>query len=307
MRELDQSHNGVMVQTGSPSVSVGGTGHTTSTAPVTEGQKVFFVGPSFHLFIVQPLITLAKEAGIKGHRVEGWDMIARSTPMQHWERGGGNSKVKKALRTGNIDVLTLASARWAQRRRVTMPEAGIDLFADMAVEHNPGVRVLVQHSWGDPLTEAILGPPLAEKVPTNKTRDAATGRDLARFRTEGAAHLEKLREQIEGINDRHGRQLAHLVPVNEVILRLRESVVGGALAGVKVQSRLFRDAQGHGTQPTIDGVSYAWFAALYRQSPVGLKSLVNPEDADAPAQHAVLQGVAWNAVLDEPLSGVEAT
>src|SRR3954454_24843525 len=101
-----------------------------------------------------------------------------------------------------------------------------------------------------------------------------------------------------GIKDRHGRQVRYLVPVYEVVLRLRESVLSGALPGVTAQSRLFLDPQGHGTQPTIDGVSYAWFAALYGQSPVGLKSLVNPEDADAPGQHAVLQGVAWNAVLD---------
>ncbi len=277
----------------------------TSTAPVTEGQRAFFVGPSFHLFIVQPLITLAKEVGITGHRVEGWDMISRSTPMQHWKKGGGDNKVKKALRTGKIDVLTLATNFWAQRRRVIMPEPGIDLFADMAVEHNPGVRVLVQQSWGDPLTAAMMGPRTAGTVPTNKTRDAATADDIARYRKDAAGDLDRLREQIMGINDRHGRQLAHLVPVNEVILRLRESVAAGALPGVKAQSRLFRDAVGHGTQPTIDGVSYAWFAALYRQSPVGLKALVNPQDADAPAQHAVLQDVAWNAVLDEPLSGVE--
>jgi hypothetical protein len=278
----------------------------TSTKAVTEGQRVFFVGPSFHLFIVLPLITLAKEAGISGHRVVGWDMISRSTPMMHWKKGGGGNKVKRALRTGSIDVLTLATNFWAQRRRVTMPEPGIDLFADLAVEHNPGIRVLVQQSWGDPLTAALMGPRSTGTVPTNETRDAATVNDIARYRRDAAGDLDGLREQIRGINERHRRQLAHLVPVNEAVLRLRESVAAGAVPGVKAQSRLFRDAVGHGSQPTVDAVCYAWFAVLYRQSPVRLNSLVDPDDANAPAQHAVLQDVAWNAVLDEPLSGVEA-
>lgn len=43
---------------------------------VPAGKKVFFVGHSFHMFVVRPLITLAKEAGIAGHWAEGWDMIA---------------------------------------------------------------------------------------------------------------------------------------------------------------------------------------------------------------------------------------
>ena len=288
-----------------PKVSAGRSQRATSTPPVTEGQRVLFVGHSLHLFIVRPLITLAKEAGITDHRVVGWDMISRSTPMQHWERGGRDNKVKQMLRTGTIDVLTLAAARWARRRLVRMPEPGIDLFADLAVEHNPGVRLLVQQSWSDSVSAMALGPRRSEKLPTNKTRDAATAADIARYRRDSASHLRKLREQIIGINDRHGRQLAHLVPVNEVVLRLRESVLAGALPGVKVQSRLFRDPQGHGTQPTLDCVTYAWFAALYRRSPVGLKALVDPQDADAVAQHRVLQEVAWSAVLDEPVSGLE--
>src|SRR4029077_15103169 len=127
---------------------------------------------------------------------------------------GRDNKVKQTLRTGKIDVLTLAAARWARRQLVRMPEPGIDLFADLAVEHNPGVRLLVQQSWSDSVSAMALGPRRSEKLPTNKTRDAATAADIARYRRDSASHLGKLREQIIGINDRHGRQLAHLVPLN---------------------------------------------------------------------------------------------
>jgi hypothetical protein len=54
----------------------------------------------------------------------------------------------------------------------------------------------------------------------------------------------------------------------------------------------------------MDLVSYAWFACLYRRSPIGLESLIPAGDAAARAQHRCLQEIAWSAVLDEPFSGV---
>jgi hypothetical protein len=278
---------------------------TTTDAPaqVSDGKKVFFVGHSFHMFIVRPLIALAKEAGIKGHWAEGWDMIGGSTPMQHWERNGDDNAVKLALKTGKVEVLTLAS-------NVVMPEPAIDLFADMAVEHNPNVQVMLQHSWGDATTSAIMAGRHAVATGrnvepgTNEDRDGVTAEQLAAYREGNQSYREKMRGQINGINERHGRELAHIVPVNEAVLRLREAVVAGELPGVTRQSELFRDALGHATQPTMDVVAYAWFAALYHRDPIGMTALVNPEDSASLEQQPLLQRIAWECVLDEPLSGV---
>jgi hypothetical protein len=315
---------------------------TSLTAPIKEGHRVYFVGHSFHMFIVRPLIMLAKEAGIKGHWAEGWDMIGGSTPMQHWERNGEDNEVKAALRTGKVEVLTLST-------NVVMPEPAIDLFADLAYECNPDVRVMVQQSWGDDITSAIMrvrhgldpapagveaavgeidvadgtalgaaepgGAPtidpalaaLYEAAGTNEQRDAVTAADLARYRSDNQSYRQRFAAQIDAINQRHGRTTAWIVPVNEGVIRLREAVVGGQLPGITRQSELFRDALGHATQPTSDLVSYIWFAALYRQSPVGLKALVDAGDAPGdPVQHEFLQLLAWNTVLDEPRSGVGA-
>ncbi|HUP85806.1 MAG TPA: hypothetical protein VM143_09080 [Acidimicrobiales bacterium] len=125
-----------------------------------------------------------------------------------------------------------------------VPEPAIDLFADLAVEHNPGVQVMVQHSWGDAATSAIM---------------------LA-------------------------------------VLRLRSAVVAGEVPGATRQSELFRDPLGHASQPTMDAVTYAWFAALYEQSPVGLTSLQDPEAADSAACQRVLQELAWAAEREEPMA-----
>jgi hypothetical protein len=286
----------------------------TRTSPIAKGEKVFFVGHSFHMFVVRPLIRLAKEAGIAGHWAQGWDMIGGSTATQHWERGGEENEVKKALATGQVQVLTLCT-------NVRVPEPAVDWFADLAVKHSPDVRVLLQHSWGDDLTGIIMRArhdaretgsemTLEERAAfmtnagRNSERDAVSAETLAAMRREGRL-IELWRRQLRGINERHGRTLAYIVPVNDAVLRTREAVVAGALPGVTRQSELFRDVLGHATQPTMDLVSYAWLAALYRRSPIGLQSLIQPDDPTAPERHRKLQEIAWSAVLDEPMSGVE--
>ena len=272
---------------------------TTVEAGAT-GLKVYFVGHSFHMFIIRPLIALAKEAGIKGHWAEGWDMIGGSTPMQHWERNGDDNEVKKAIRSGGLDVLTLAS-------NVIVPEPAIDLFADLAVEHNPGVRVMVQHSWGDAGTSAIMlarhgRAPAAAHVPSNEDRDLVSADDLAQMRSSLTAAVGRLREQLQSIDARHGRAVTRLVPAGDTVLRLRAAVVAGEVPGVTRQSELFRDALGHASQPTMDAVTYAWFAALYGQSPIGLASLRDADDATSADRQQILQELAWAAVREEPLA-----
>jgi hypothetical protein len=254
------------------------------------------------MFIIRPLIALAKEAGIKGHWAEGWDMIGGSTPMQHWSRGGDDNEVKQALRDGRVEVLTLAS-------NVIVPEPAIDLFADLAVEHNPNVRVMVQQSWGDAGTGLIMrarhgGQPLPDGIPTNEERDHATAGDLADHRRSNESQRAVLRDQLAAIDARHGREVAFLVPAGEAVIRLRELTLAGELPGLSRQSELFRDALGHATRPTMDVVTYLWFAALYHQSPVGSRALVDMTNRDTEAQHAVLQRVAWDTARDEPRSGV---
>jgi len=286
----------------------------TRTMPIEHGERVYFVGHSFHMFVVRPLIQLAKEAGIKGHWAEGWDMIGGSTPMQHWERGGDQNAVKRALASGRVQVLTLST-------NIRVPEPAVDLFADLAVEHNPDVRVMLQHSWGDGFTGSIMrvrhdareaGQEMTREEVMKAfadsgyvaARDQVTADELAEMRREGRL-IDQWRAQLAGINRRHGRTLAYIVPVNDAVLRARQAILEATLPGVERQSQLFRDMLGHASQVTMDLVSYAWFGALYRRSPIGLGALVQTDDPAAPARHRRLQELAWSAVLDEPMSGVE--
>ena len=285
------------------------------TEPIVKGQRVYFVGHSFHIFVIRPIIQMAKEAGVEKHWAEGWDMIGGSTPIQHWERGGDENAVKKALATGRVETLTLSS-------NVVAADPAVDWFADLAVEHNPNVRVLLQHSWGDRLTGAIMrvrhgarerGEAITSReelmklfaeAGKNTDRDAMDADELETLRTQGQG-IDGWRDRLAAINERHGRTLAYLVPVNDAVVRTRLAVLAGELPGVARQSDLFRDVLGHASQPTMDLVSYAWFAALYRRSPIGLECLVQKDDPTAGARHRRLQEIAWQCVLDEPMSGVD--
>ena len=273
------------------------------TSTALTGKRVYFVGHSFHMFVVRPLIYLAREAGVRGHWAEGWDMIGGSTPSQHWNRNGDDNEPKQALRSGRVEVLTLAT-------NVIVPEPAIDSFADLAVEHNPSVRVMVQHSWGDQATGLIMrarhsgGAIDMTTVPSNESRDLVTAAQLASSRETTAAQVDVLRGQLRAIDERHGREVTSVVPVGDAVLRLRELVVAGDLPGVTRQSELFRDPLGHATQPTMDLVAYLWLGALYGVDPAGMTCLVDADDPTSADRHSVLQALAWRCLMDEPMARV---
>jgi hypothetical protein len=43
---------------------------------------------------------------------------------------------------------------------------------------------------------------------------------------------------------------------------------------------------------------------MYRESPIGLQALVDVSDPTSAPREALLQKLAWNAVVSEPMSGV---
>jgi hypothetical protein len=92
------------------------------------GKAIQWVGHSFHWFLPEPVASLAKEYGIKGHVNLGVDRIGASTPCQHWNKGGegGTNAVKTMVKSGKADVMTLASQQNPQ-------EPCVPKFAELAV------------------------------------------------------------------------------------------------------------------------------------------------------------------------------
>src|SRR5262245_1399346 len=90
-----------------------------SDQPVPKGQRVFVCGHSFHMPIAAPLRETAHAAGITDQQLVGIQGIGGSQVLQHWNLPDDQNKVKKALRAGAVDVLTLAP-------HFKVPDEGID-------------------------------------------------------------------------------------------------------------------------------------------------------------------------------------
>lgn len=287
-----------------------------ATAPIEEGQKYVMATHSFNVFIGPtrrrgqepgpgPLAALAAEAGKDGHEALAVQMIGGSTPMQHWNQGDGvesENIAKAALREGGVDVFTMSP-------NAVMPEEGIDLFGDFLIETNPDARLMVQNSWnawdGRGATPAVGGTGGGDF--TNADRDDRTIAEIdewiASLHSPGG-YLARLHDQLEGVNERAGRQMAYVVPSADAVYELRKETIRGAVPGITQQSELFADPIGHPREPVANLVTYVWFAAMYRESPVGLTALVNADDPTSAARERLLQQIAWNAVIEEPMSGV---
>ncbi len=292
--------------------------YSQASDPVSEGQAYVMATHSFNVFIGPvrnregeftapgPLAALDLERGKSGHEALAVQMIGGSTPMQHWDQGAGDDSrniAKVALRDGGVDVLTMSP-------NALMPEPGIDLFADLLMETNPDARLLVQNSWaawdGQGMTASVggTGRPDFTNEDHNKADQETINGWLASLESDGG-YLERLRTQLGGINDRAGRQMAFVVPSSVAIYELRKATIAGDVPGIGQQSDIFRDGMGHVATPGVNLVTYVWYTTMYRESPVGLQSLIDDADPTSAEREHLLQQIAWNAVLAEPMSGVE--
>jgi hypothetical protein len=296
---------------------------TASTRPITKGQKIVMATHSFNVFVGPtranaripdsvdspgPLAALAAERGKAGHETLAVQMIGGSTPMQHWKQGDGDDAkniAKAALLAGgdNVDVFTMSP-------NAIMPEEGIDHFGDFIIAHNHNARIMVQNSWssydGHGTTPAVGGTGGGDFK--NADRDNAKESDvdgwIAALHEKGG-YLEKMRTQLDGIDKRAGHQITYVVPSGDAVYELRKQVIEGHIPGVTKQSEMHRDPIGHPQPVTAHLVTYVWYAAMYRESPVGLKALVDAKDPSSARREKLLQEIAWNAVVAEPKSGVK--
>lgn len=298
----------------------GVTAHVSAeTQVISDGQKYVMATHSFNVFIGPqrnregevlapgPLAALAAEAGKTGHEALAVQMIGGSTPMQHWEQGGGDDArniAKVALRQGGVDVFTMSP-------NAIMPEPGVDLFGDLVIKTNPDARILVQNSWaawdGHGMTASVGGGERPDF--SNEDHNLATTGTIDGWLAsleEPGGYLERMRTQLAGINERAGRDMAFVVPSSVAVYELRRAIIEGRVPGLAQQSDVFRDGMGHVATPGVNLVTYVWFAVMYRENPLGLQALVDPDDPTSASRERVLQQIAWQAAVSEPMSGVKA-
>jgi len=265
------------------------------TAAITKGLRVFTCGHSFHVWMPPILADIAKSAGIQGHEAVGLSSIGGSRVIQHWNVPNEKNKVKEALRSGKVDVLTLSP--------IYLPDEGIEKFAALALEHNPQIRVTVQEFWErwDIYEPTTKPPKKGEKVDHN----AITGEEL---RKRHAPYFKEMDEHIRKLNQKFGKQVLFVVPVGQAVIALREKIVAGQAPGLKTQEDLFTDPVGHPSAPIKVLAAYCHFAVIYRTSPVGLPMpavlATSKKQKCDDKLNRLLQELAWKAVTEHPLSGV---
>lgn len=267
-----------------------------SAAPVVKGQRVFTCAHSFHVFVYRMLDEAARNAGIQDHVGVGLSRIGGSRVIQHWDVADEKNEAKAALRAGKVDVLTLSP--------IWMPDAGIENFARLGLEHNPDIRVTVQEFW---LPNDTYEPRYPLETRKKVDHDAT---DLAELQKAQTRYDQDVDAFVRDINQRLGKPVILTVPVGQAAVALREKIVAGQAPGLKKQWDLFRDNWGHPQIPLQLLSAYCHFAVIYRRSPVGLPVPSDFIKANKPEWDArlnrLLQELAWDAVIHHPMSGVTA-
>ena len=260
--------------------------------PITKGLRVFTCGHSFHVWVPDIVTDLCKLAEIPGHVKVGVSSIGGSRVIQHWDIAEEKNTAKEALRSGKVDVLTLSP--------IFLPDPGIENFTQLALEHNPEIRVIVQPIW---LRWDIYEP--TTKRPEKVDHNAITGEEL---RKRHEVHFQKMDEHIRELNKKFGKTVLYIAPAPQAVIALREKIIAGQAPGLKVQEDLFTDELGHGKPPLQALVAYCNYAVIYRRSPVGLPVPAILKQSKLGDQeeglNRLLQELAWEAVLQHPLSGI---
>ncbi len=256
-------------------------------APPT-GVRVFYTGHSFHMFVPPLIERMVPLAQITGHKLVGTQGIGGSKVIQHWDRADEMNTAKKALKTGEVDVFTMAP-------HLMIPDPGIDNFVELGLAHNPKLRFLLQASWYPfdvpPKTEGYV----RENAERDNAKIPALQAAIDDWRT-------KLEAQADALNKKYDQQAVFIIPVGDAVVKLRELIVTEKFPGITKQSQLFRDPIGHGQGHVMALAAYCNYAAIYRVSPEGLPLPIERNVDDE--QNAILQRLAWETVAKYPYAGI---
>jgi hypothetical protein len=258
-----------------------------------KGLRVLTAGHSFHVWMPKNLQEMAANAKIEGHQQVDLQSIGGSQVIQHWNVPDDKNKIKPALIAGKADVLTLSP--------IYLPDAGIENFVRLGLEHNPALRITIQEFWL-PFDDQGLWATRGKGVvidPDKKT--------IEELRAAHAPYFQSMDELVRSLNQQAGKQAVFVVPVGQAVLALREKILKGEAPGITKQSELFSDPLGHPRGQIQALATYCHFAVIYGRNPIGLPvPSVIAKLPEAEKLNHLLQQLAWDAVVGNPLSGVKA-
>jgi hypothetical protein len=182
---------------------------------------------------------------------------------------------------------------------IHLPDDGIENFVNLAVKHNPKVRVFLQENW--------LPFDIYDK--TFKTRPKEVDHDkptAAQLKSMHAPYFKELEDHAQALNKKLGSETVFVAPVGAAVVALREKILEGKAPGLSKQSDLFTDAIGHAKPPIMVLSGYVYYSLIYRRSPVGLPVPARlGKGGDTEKLNKLLQELAWEAVTKNPHTGVK--
>jgi hypothetical protein len=252
---------------------------------------------------------VAEAMGIEGLQMKSGPYIGTWHDIKG-EKGLNNTRMEP-LKQGEFDVLLLATPQSFPNAETWSGHVGLDstpaVLCDMGVMNNPKFR-LVWQSWYWPPYERRGD----KDVLAWKPRTAPP---------EGLRALEKLTDQI---NEKHGRQVMVISPVEEAVCKLIEMVAAGQFPGVTDPSELWFEGNMWVPGSHIRALfGYCNVATLHGISPVGLNpdfsgitwgggksKATDPKSFAELApiteeQRRILQQIAWDTVSNYSYAGVK--
>lgn len=254
------------------------------------------------------------EAVVKAADVEGHKSVAPPYVGTWHSFVKGLETIQKGrldpVEKGDIDVMMIATLAWhpnaeTWKNHLGPEDSTLAGFAALGVKNNPKFRVV----W-----QTYLWPTGPEPKDGKKKLDVAATRKRAA--PEQVKALEKL---VDAINEKHGRKVVLISPVQEATLKLVDMVADGKFPGITDPADLWLEFNMHSHRHVLALTAYCNVATMYGISPVGLKPSFKgityatkggqPHfmDGITDEQNAILQKIAWETVSKYPYAGIAKT
>ena len=256
----------------------------------SKGKRVFLTGHSFFIlggYMAKKIDLIAKAAGKTEHELVGWRYSGgRSGAVDKWWGKGADQEPRKSVAAGKDDILTVCTD-WMKKG--SEQEKCVRNFVKLMQESNPDGLVYL----------------ITTKIPFDGKYkggwDARTKAELAKLYgwvDETHRYANHHGALVAEINKAYGKTVIKAVPLYYAQALLRAKIIDGKAPGVKKQSEVYSDAMGHVSELGQRQNAYTTYAALYGESPVGLRVPKWEKEGDTVlrAQNLVLQKTAWEAV-----------
>jgi hypothetical protein len=275
-------------------------GSSAATAAAPPGQHMFYASHSLMWDVPDPLAEMVKAYGITNHTV-AMQRMGFARTQQFWDQPEAQSQAKQALKAGNLDDFVMSP--------MDMPDEGVANFVKLGVLNNPHMRFFVQNNWAGFNNDGQKAQQSMQLMMSGRLKqwDQTTEEELKTLNTECEKAFEA---QVKQINDNFGHEVLFIIPTSQANTVLRTRIIRKEIPGLDKQSDLFLDQIGHPKPALVALNVYLHFATIYGRSPVGLpipailKRANNPKWDDN--FNKALQQLAWDTVINYPLSGVKA-